>query len=61
MHLHHFDFTEALYFNPLVIIVYPLLVFLWISWVRASLKKGFGIEIFGFLKKNPGNNKKGAA
>jgi len=29
MHLHHFDFEEALYFNNLVFIVYPALVILW--------------------------------
>lgn len=39
MHLHHFEFADAAYFNPLVFIIYPLLVFLWYKWVRVSVSK----------------------
>lgn len=39
MHLHHFDFEEALYFNNLVFIAYPCLVILWGYWVSKAYKK----------------------
>ena len=38
MHLHHFELEDALYFNPLVVIIYPGLIFLWGSWVFKNLK-----------------------
>lgn len=36
MHLHHFEFSDAAYFNPLVFLVYPLLVLLWFKLFRFS-------------------------
>lgn len=38
MNFHHFEFTEAIYYNSLVIGVYPFLVWLWQLWVRAELR-----------------------
>jgi hypothetical protein len=39
MHLHHFDWREALYYNGLVVVVYPALVVTWIIWWRAAWRK----------------------
>jgi Protein of unknown function (DUF2752) len=47
MHLHHLDFEDALYFNQLVVVVYPALVVTWFLWVTKSYKR---------LKKNPSLN-----
>jgi len=39
MHLHHFEFSDALYFNALSFIVYPFLICLWLIWtVRAMIR-----------------------
>lgn len=38
MYFHHFDFNEAIFYNALVIAVYPFLVWLWQLWVRAELR-----------------------
>ncbi|MEM9835437.1 MAG: DUF2752 domain-containing protein [Bacteroidota bacterium] len=38
MHFHHFDFSEAIFYNSLVIAVYPFLVWLWQLWIRAELR-----------------------
>ena len=38
MHLHHLELTEAVYYNPAVVLVYPSLVWLWQHWVRAELR-----------------------
>lgn len=32
MHLIHFEFVDAYYFNPLSFVVFPLLAFLWAKW-----------------------------
>lgn len=37
MYFHHFDFSEAIFYNSLVVVVYPFLVWLWQYWVRAEL------------------------
>ena len=37
MHLHHFDFTEAIYYNMGVVVIYPFLVWLWYRWVTAEV------------------------
>ncbi len=37
MHFHHFDFMEAIYYNSLVVVIYPFLIWLWQLWVRAEL------------------------
>ena len=39
MHLHHFDFEEAIYYNSGVFIFYPLLVLIWAYWLRSSYRK----------------------
>lgn len=38
MHLMHFDFAEAFYYNSLVVVVLPLLILLWGIWVRQDLR-----------------------
>lgn len=38
MYFHNFDFTSAIFYNSLVLLVYPFLVWLWQLWVRAELK-----------------------
>jgi hypothetical protein len=38
MHALHLDFSEAFYYNPLVVVVLPLLILLWSIWVRQDLK-----------------------
>ena len=42
MHLHHFDWREAIYYNNLVVIVYPALAVTWFIWWRAARRKVFG-------------------
>jgi hypothetical protein len=44
MHLHHLEYEDALYFNQLVVGVYPALVVTWFLWVFKSYKR---------LKENP--------
>ncbi len=39
MHFHHFEFEEAIYYNMLVVLVYPALVGLWCLWTYQSYKK----------------------
>ena len=39
MHLHHFDWREAVYYNNLVVVVYPALVATWFIWWRAAWRK----------------------
>jgi hypothetical protein len=38
MHLHHFDFTEAIFYNTGVVVIYPFLIWLWQRWVRAEVR-----------------------
>jgi hypothetical protein len=37
MHLHHFDFESAIFYNSGSILIYPMLVIVWIIWVTKSL------------------------
>lgn len=39
MHLHHFEFEEAIYFNYLVVLVYPALVYVWVLWTYRAAKR----------------------
>lgn len=39
MHFHHFNFGDAAYYNRGVFIVYPVLVFLWITWVIQAARR----------------------
>ena len=32
MHLHHFELTDAIYYNQGSVLIYPFLVFLWLMW-----------------------------
>ncbi len=36
MHFHHFEFADAAYFNKLVFAVYPLLIYIWVDWVKGT-------------------------
>jgi len=38
-HAIHFDFTRAWHFNKLVVLVLPVLLFLWLIEIKKSLKK----------------------
>ncbi|MCB0695190.1 MAG: DUF2752 domain-containing protein [Lewinellaceae bacterium] len=38
MHAHHMEWTEAVYFNYGVVLVYPALVILWLYWFRLALR-----------------------
>lgn len=38
MHIHHFDFEEALYYNGLSFILYPGLIAVWALWVRNAYR-----------------------
>jgi Ni/Fe-hydrogenase subunit HybB-like protein len=39
MHFHHFEFSDAIYYNMGVVLVYPLLIIVWYIWVKAALKE----------------------
>ncbi|MBM3442427.1 MAG: DUF2752 domain-containing protein [Bacteroidetes bacterium] len=39
MHMHHFDWREAIYYNYAVIVVYPALVSVWFLWLRDAWRK----------------------
>ena len=39
MHLHHFDFDDAVYFNQGVFIVYPALAIVWCIWVYKAFAR----------------------
>lgn len=39
LHFHHFQFDEALFYNPGVFLVYPILVILWFRWLYLAFKR----------------------
>ena len=39
-HAHNFEFADALFFNQLVVVVYPLLIVIWFSWMKAAAQYG---------------------
>lgn len=39
MHMHHFNFVEAFFYNYMSVIVYPALIFIWAKWLIAVLKR----------------------
>ena len=42
MHMHHFQFDEAVYFNTLALIVYPALIAVWGFWIwKAGKRLGY--------------------
>lgn len=48
MHLHHFDYEEAFYYNYGVLLIYPALVIVWGFWVYTSANRMFP----GLMKRN---------
>ncbi len=38
-HLIHLQFEDALYYNPLIFIVFPILAFVWAGWFLKDWKK----------------------
>lgn len=38
MHLMHFDVQTAFFFNPLVFVVMPLLIWLWAKWLLQDIR-----------------------
>ena len=45
MHFHHFEFEDAIFYNYGVVLVYPLLVWVWVKWIRGAVNE------LGFIKK----------
>ena len=43
MHFHNFQFADAIFYNYGVIIVYPILVVIWLIFVKASMQN-LGID-----------------
>ena len=41
MHFHHFEFSDAVYFNRGSFLIYPALVVLWFVWTIKAKKKIF--------------------
>lgn len=39
MHLHHFQFQDAIFFNYGVVVIYPALVVVWFMWTRSSAQR----------------------
>lgn len=41
MHMHHFEFSDAIFYNYGVVVIYPALVVVWFIWVkRAATRLG---------------------
>ncbi len=51
MHLIHFDFAGAWFYNPLSFVVFPLLIWVYLKWFSKQLFVTTGIAIFRKLKK----------
>jgi len=49
MHFHHWEFEIAAHYNQLVFIVYPILIYLWFSWLK---KMANYLNINPFRKNN---------
>jgi hypothetical protein len=39
MHLHHFEWQDAIYYNYGIVVIYPLLVIMWAIWLRKAWKR----------------------
>ena len=39
MHLHHFEWSEAINFNRGVVWAYPILVVIWFVWVKKAINE----------------------
>ncbi|MCP3931302.1 MAG: DUF2752 domain-containing protein [Bacteroidetes bacterium] len=51
MHLIHFDFAGAYFYNPLSFVVFPIVVLLYLRWLSGQLFVTTGIAIFLKRKK----------
>ncbi len=36
MHFHHFEFEDAIFYNTGIVLVYPLLVWMWVKWINQA-------------------------
>jgi hypothetical protein len=48
MHMHHFQFDDAVFYNTLGLVVYPALIVVWIIWTRGAAKR---LHYFPFNNK----------
>jgi Protein of unknown function (DUF2752) len=39
MHFHHFEFSDAIFFNYGVVAIYPALVVVWFIWVKRAANR----------------------
>jgi hypothetical protein len=39
LHMHHFDYLEAIYYNYSVVLIYPLLIFFWFRLVIGGIRR----------------------
>ena len=39
MHLHHFEWAEAFYYNYGIVVIYPALIILWFYWLHKARKR----------------------
>jgi len=39
MHFHHFEYEKAISYNMGVVLVYPLLIWVWFRWIREASRK----------------------
>jgi len=38
MHMHHFQFDDAVFYNGMGLVAYPILIVLWFTWVHKSYR-----------------------
>lgn len=50
MHLIHFDFDSAVYYNALCFVVVPILAFFWIKWTIITAKS-IGFDLTAMVSK----------
>lgn len=48
MHIHHFDFQEAFYYNYGSLLIYPALIYVWFVFMKKALT---GMGVLPFKKK----------
>ena len=39
MHMHHFEWQEAIYYNIGIVVIYPLLILVWFWWLNKAKKR----------------------
>lgn len=53
MHFHHFEFSDAVYYNVGVFVAYPVLVIIWLIFMKASMQNlNIGLAKYIPLKTN---------